>query len=68
MTQYTVTDLANREQISEFEVFRRAWQKYHGSEGYRPMLQTVFGEWIMGKRKVPFWVTHYLRLYNTTSN
>jgi len=29
------------------------------------MLQTVFGEWIMGKRKLPFWVNHYLRLYDT---
>ncbi len=65
MTEYTVTDVANREQRSEFEVFRNAWLQYFGSEGYRPMLQTVFGEWIMGKRDLPFWVRHYLRLYNT---
>ncbi len=63
MLKYTVSDVANRLQISEFEVFRRAWLQYFGSEAWRPMLERVFGEWIMGKREMPHWVRHYLRQY-----
>ena len=55
-----ITDAANILETSEYEIFRRAYRHWYGSDPSEELLDTLFGAYLR-HQTYPAWARHYSR-------
>lgn len=60
ITQQNVGTVANLLEISDFELFRLAWQNWHGELPSPEIIEADFGRYL-DYGEIPYYVAHYTR-------